>query len=71
MTYRISQVMINVDGVLMTNASGDWKPYVDIPVSSIQLQNLYLFLYKEGVVKRKAFYNYVDNVIKELLYNEH
>lgn len=63
--------MINVGGLMMVKSGDDWKPYFDREVSSIQLQSLYLFLHNEGVVKRNAFYTYVDNVINELLYNEY
>ena len=52
MTYRVSESIINVDGILMKENNGLWEPYIDCRVTSIQLENLYLFLHRESTSEK-------------------
>ena len=70
--YRLTETTLDIDGLLVYKAKNDMY-YADNgeEIGSIRLRALYEYLAQEAKFNRIRFYKYVDNVIKNLLYNEH
>ena len=70
---RLADNMIDVDGLKVYQPKDDkhWYACNKKRIGTIRLQALYLYLHHEEKARAKRFYNYVDNVITKLIYNEH
>lgn len=70
MIYRLAEDMINLNGVtIYKDCNDNWFLFEGKRLNLVQLQELQYFLNKETVAKIKAFNEYVDRVIDNLIYS--
>jgi len=70
MIYRLADDMINLNGVTIYKDYNDnWFLFEGKRLNLVQLQELQFFLNKETVAKIKAFNEYVDRIINNLIYS--
>lgn len=70
MAIRLGENLIDIDGVKAFEANGKWTQLSGDELSTLQLNQLFIFLNNEEIAKRKIFYAYVDDVINKLIYNK-